>query len=260
MPIVVVFEGGMGAQIVQSAVYFSMKATGHIVYADMSYFDSPKNLALVGNSGEIIYRPWQLEPFGLFTDSFDVSPGLTSKNADIIKDGERMLAIALNALAQPEIQRNFAILDDLSDVLAGNIPESFLCMHLRRGDYVNVASHLLVADDEFLGLIRKFSRLVENVVVISDSPIESDFRKTISPNFKKVFFLDNIDAFTSHRIMRKAMVLICSNSTFSLTAAALNSDALAIIPKHWFEGKISYIEAPIHSRCFFQIIKNNIDL
>jgi hypothetical protein len=55
--------------------------------------------------------------------------------------------------------------------------------------------------------------------------------------------------------MRNARILICSNSTFSLTAATLNPSALVIIPKRWFAEKDHAIEAPIHALCTFQIMK-----
>ena len=56
--------------------------------------------------------------------------------------------------------------------------------------------------------------------------------------------------------MRSARILICSNSQFSLIAAALNPEALVLIPKHWFGDGDRHIEAPIHSRCLFEIMEN----
>jgi hypothetical protein len=139
--------------------------------------------------------------------------------------------------------------------MLGDFPENFLCVHVRRGDYVNVASHL-VADNEFLGIVRKFSGLVSKAVVLSDSPIGPDFRGALASYFAEVSFLDDIDPDAAHRIMRGARILICSNSSFSLTAAALNPKALVVIPKQWMGGKHRQIEAPIQSRCLFQILEN----
>jgi hypothetical protein len=117
-----------------------------------------------------------------------------------------------------------------------------------------VASHL-IQDTEFISLINKFSGLVKHAVILSDSPIKQDFRDAVFPSFASVFFLDNIDPYSSHRVMRNARILICSNSTFSLTAATLNPSALVIIPKRWFAEKDHAIEAPIHALCTFQIMK-----
>lgn len=253
-PTIVTFTGGMGAQIISAAAYFSMKNAGRTVYADLSYFDKPESVAVVGKTGDCSHWSWQLEPFGLSPASFDTSSDLTKRNADILQDGSQKLDLGLKALAQPDVQMFFGIPVGVSDVLPTKYVEGFLCMHVRRGDYVNVASHL-VADGEFIGLARKFSGLVNCAVVISDSPIGPDFRNAVASYFKEVSFMDNTDAYTAHRIMRSARILICSNSQFSLIAAALNPNALALIPKQWFGDGDRYIETSIHARCTFQIMK-----
>lgn len=254
LPTVIVFAGGMGAQIIQASVYFSMKKTGHPVYADLSYFDTAARIAVVGKAGELTHWFWQLEPFGLPQSTFETSSKLNKKNADILLDGPRMMKLGLKALAQPDIQKIFKEVSDINKVLPKDVSGNFLCLHVRRGDFVNVASHL-VSDGEFISLVRRFSGLINNVVILSDSPIEPDFRGTISSYFKKALFLDNIDPYTSHQIMRSARILICSNSTFSLTAAALNPNALIVVPKQWYGEKDRAVEAPIHARCAFQIME-----
>jgi len=258
LPTVVVFAGGMGTQIFQAAVYFSMKSAGHTVYADLSYFDTEARIAETGKAGQLTHWFWQLDQFGLPKASFDRAPAYNKHDADVLRDGPRMGELALKALAQPDIRGLFKDAGNVRDTLPEDVLSGFLCIHIRRGDYVNVASHL-ISDEEFISLIRKFSGLINNAVILSDSPIESNFRNTVSPFFKTTLFLDNIDAYASHRIMRNARILICSNSTFSLTAAALNPNALVFIPKQWVGGKNRHIdEAPLHSRCQFQILENNI--
>lgn len=254
IPTVVVFAGGMGTQIIQAAVYFSMKQAGHPVYADLSYFDTESRMAEVGKAGQLTHWFWQLEQFGLSQASFEQAPALDKRNADILRDGPRMLELGLEALAQPDIQKHFKDATSVTDILPEEILSGFLCIHIRRGDYVNVASHL-ISDEEFIGLVKKFSGLTSHAVILSDSPIDPDFRSAVSPFFKTAMFLDNIDPYASHRIMRSARILICSNSTFSLTAAALNPSALVIIPKQWYGEKDREAEAPIHARCSFQIME-----
>ena len=166
-----------------------------------------------------------------------------------------MLKLGLDGLAQGDIQDIFKVPAGVTDILPAKSADRFLCIHMRRGDFVNVASHL-IADNEFLGLARKFSGLIRSVVVVSDSPIGSDFRGAVSSFFKEVLFLDDIGAFDAHRIMRSASILVCSNSTFSLTAAALNPDALVVVPKQWYGGKHRVMETAINLRCSFQIMEN----
>jgi hypothetical protein len=254
-PTVVVFAGGMGTQIISAAVYFSIKHAGHPVFADVSYFRVPEKLAVAGNAGQLTHWGWQLDPFGLPREAFETRDGLTERNAEMLFDGPRKVELSLEAIARPEIQSLFKIPVGVDDILPAGFSDRFLCMHVRRGDYVNVASHL-IADGEFVRLAGKFAGLARHVVVISDSPIDSDFQSAVSQLFKEVLFLDDIDAFAAHRIMRNASILICSNSTFSLTAAVLNSRALAIVPKQWAGGDDRQVEAAIRSRCSFQIMEN----
>jgi hypothetical protein len=254
LPVSVVFAGGMGTQIIQAATYFALKNSGRRVYADLTYFDRESKMATPGNPGQPTHWFWQLDPFGLPKSSFDQTTGLNKKNADILPDGPRMMEIGLKALEQPEIQKIFKDVADVRTVLEEEVRSGFLCLHIRRGDYVNVASHL-ISDAEFISLAKKFSGLVNHAVILSDSPIGPEFRNALSALFKKTQFLDNIDPYTSHQIMRSARVLVCSNSTFSLTAAALNPDIFTLVPKKWYSEKDSAVEAPIHARSTFELMR-----
>jgi len=252
---VVTFTGGMGAQIISAAIYFLLRSEGQTVYADLSYFDKPECVATIGKSGEVSHWPWQLEPFGLTSVSFEIASGQAKRNVETVKDGSQKMALGLKALRQPEVQKHFAITADVDDILSAGFSSGYLCIHIRRGDYVNVASHL-IADIEFIELASKFSGLVRNIVVVSDSPIDESFREAIATGYEQVVFRDNIDAFTTHRIMRNARILICSNSQFSLIAALLNPQALVVLPKQWFGENDRAIEAPIHEACGFQILNS----
>jgi len=253
--VVVTFTGGMGAQIISAATYFSLKNEGHAVYADFSYFDGAERVASAGRVGEVSHWPWQLQPFGLMRSSFETFTGQSKRGIDLIEDGSRKIAVGMKALRQPEVQRHFAIAMGVDDILPAGFSSGYICIHVRRGDYVNVASHL-VADDEFIGLAGKFTGLVKHLAVVSDSPIGEPFRQTASSGYEQAVFMDSIDAFTAHRIMRNARILICSNSQFSLIAALLNPQALVVLPKHWFGKNDRAIEAPIHEACSFQILNS----
>jgi Glycosyl transferase family 11 len=254
LPVVIVFAGGMGTQILQAATYFYYKNQGLQVFADLSYFDRPLNLAKEGEVGQLTHWHWQLDQYNLQKNTFDISPCFKKGASDVIVDGQRMLEIGLSALVDPDINKKFQCDVAIESILNGIAKNSYLCLHIRRGDYVNVASHL-ISDNDFLVLIKKFSKLTSSLVTISDSVIQNEFRRQASTLFENVLFLDNIDAYESHQIMRHARILVCSNSTFSLTAAALNSQALIVLPKKWFGDKDRHIEIPIHNRCLFQLMK-----
>jgi hypothetical protein len=241
---IITFTGGMGAQIISAAIYFRLKCLGADVYADLSYFKKPEEVAIAGNNGQCSHWGWALDKFDLWPDTFDTEPDLTNKEIVFLKDSPEKLRLSLEALAQPEVRKQFFIsapLDNLKLIIA---PGPFVCIHIRRGDYLNVASHV-IPDHQFKSIIKMCSTLIKNAVIISDSLLEDSFKNEVSPYFDQISFLDKIDAFTSHCAMRAAKILVCSNSQFSLVAAALNPDAFTIVPKHWFgEGNSNY-EVPI---------------
>jgi hypothetical protein len=251
---VVVFAGGMGTQIIQAAVYFSLKQAGEPVLADLSYFDTEARMSQVGEKGRATHWFWQLDQYGLTRDSFHSANDDEKKQSYMLRDGPEMMELGMLALAAPRIQERFAPRDVAALQLPAVAGEAFLCIHVRRGDYVNVASHL-VSDDEFLQLGQKFSGLVEHAALLSDSPFEADFKQKMGQLFKSVSYLDQLDPYSSHWLMRQARILVCSNSTYSLTAALLNPKALVVLPKRWFGPNDQAIEVPIQELCSFQVMR-----
>ena len=252
LPLVVEFAGGMGAQIISAAIYFSMKYSAHPVYADFAYFRQPERIAEVGKAGMLTHWGWKLDLFGLYPSMFEVDATLNPRNARYLTDGQEKIEIALRALSQQDIRDYFKVTPRFDDVLPGWNNTKYLCIHVRRGDYLNVASHL-VNDEKFVAMARKLSRLVERAVILSESTLSEGLRSAFTGAFKEVRVMDPTDAASAHRIMRHAHVLIGSNSQFSLVAAALNTDALTFVPTQWFDGSDRLIERPVHARCNFEV-------
>jgi len=256
-PVVVTFTGGMGAQIISAAIYFLLKQEGRKVFADMSYFEKSAHIATEGTAGDISHWDWQLHSFSLFPESFDAMQKLHRSRYKIIKDGENKSSLGIKALSNESIRQKFTDKESMKDILPERFLPNYLCIHVRRGDYVNVASYL-VDDEDFLELANKISGLVDSVVIVSDSMIPDAFREQICGVFKNALFLDNVDAVTTHRVMRNARVLICSNSQFSLVAALLNRRALVFLPKKWFGNKSQKkLTEPLNALCDFQVLKSD---
>jgi hypothetical protein len=253
--IVVTFTGGMGAQVISAAIYFLLRNEGRKVYADLSYFEQSSHVAVEGNPGDISHWDWQLQSFGLFPESFERLPKIHRSKYKLIQDGKEKSALGLKALGMASIQKYFLEEKSLEDILPQEFIPNYLCIHVRRGDYVNVASYL-VDDVMFIELANKIAGLVSCVVIVSDSAINESFRKAICNVYQKAIFLDEVDAITAHRIMRNARVLICSNSQFSLIAALLNKRALVFLPKTWFGKGNAELEVPINELCSFQILRS----
>ena len=253
-PVIVVFAGGMGTQILQAANYFALRTSGHAVWADLSYFDTQARMAQEGEKGKATHWFWQLDQYGLGRDRFETASPDDLRGARLLRDGPEMMRRGLQSLGRPEIRQFFLPTDAAAFDLPPVASQPFLCIHVRRGDYVNVASHL-VSDDEFLELGHKFSGLIENAVLLSDSPFSEEFKARMGQLFCSVNYLDRLDPYASHWLMRQARILVCSNSTYSLTAAMLNPEALVVMPKHWFGENDQAIEAPIQDLCRFQIMR-----
>lgn len=255
-PVVVTFTGGMGAQVISAAIYFLLRDEGRKVYADLSYFEQASHVAVEGNAGDVSHWDWQLQSFGLFPESFERLPTIHRSKYKVIQDGKEKSALGMKALGMASIQKYFLQEESLEDILPQEFIPNYLCIHVRRGDYVNVASYL-VDDEMFIELANKMAGLVSCVVIVSDSAITDSFRKAICNVYQKAIFLDEVDAVTAHRIMRNARILICSNSQFSLIAALLNKRALVFLPKKWFGDKYQELAAPINELCSFQILSSN---
>jgi hypothetical protein len=254
-PVVVTFSGGMGAQIISAAIYFKLKKEGREVYADMSYFEKSPHVAVEGSKGDISYWGWQLQAFDLLPESFDNLPNLHRSKYKVILDGEEKVSLGIKSLSMTSVQEHFEVKQPITDIVPGDFLPNYLCIHVRRGDYVNVASHM-VSDEEFLDLANKVSGLVNSVVIVSDSMIPDSFRRRVCGIYKDALFLDKVDAVDAHRVMRNARVLICSNSQFSLVAAILNKRAFTFLPTKWFGDKNHSITKPINDLCNFQVLKS----
>lgn len=250
-PFVVTFSGGMGAQIISAAIYFMLEKEKATVFADLSYFDIKENVAQEGVKGQVSQWGWQLGIFGLSISSFKTNKNLDNRNSNYIIDGIEKTALGMRAFNISEIHSRFELLGDIASDI--DLSVKYLCIHIRRGDYLNVASHIISGDD-FVKVAKRLSGLVERVVVISDSIIDAKIRNEISQYFEHSDFFDDISANRAHVLMRKAAIIVCSNSQFSLVAAILNTSALVLIPSRWFGGNDRILEGPLLERCKFQLL------
>lgn len=257
--IFVTFTGGLGAQIFSAAIYFHLKNQGRAVYADLSYFNQPAKTATVGNKGEISLWGYELDAYNLPSNEFSakqIKKTFFKKNMpEIITDGARKVQLAIAALQQNEIKKIFPIpqniVEECQQITAGN---DYLCIHIRRGDYVNVASHL-VNDMDFVNLAKPIASFVKHAVVISDSEVSNIVSNQLKALYPNCSIIVGGDLHVAHALIRRAKYLICSNSQFSLSAALLNEVGQQIfLPTQWFGDNESNIQIPINTLCRFQIL------
>jgi Glycosyl transferase family 11 len=255
----VTFSGGLGAQIFSAAIYFSLQSKGRTIFADLSYFNQPAKTAIVGNKGEVSQWTYELSEYGLPLQAFATKPikkAFFKRNMpEIIADGARKVELAIEAIRQREIKDRFPIpqniIKECQQITGSN---DYLCIHIRRGDYVNVASHL-VDDLDFVNLAKSISSFVTHAVVISDSEVSNIVSDKLNALFPNWSIIVGGNLHVAHALIRGAKYLICSNSQFSLSAALLNENGQQIfLPTQWFGDVDTDIQIPINALCRFQIL------
>jgi hypothetical protein len=257
-PVVISFTGGMGAQIISAAIYFDLQDQGYDVYACFRYFDEKPS-----SPNRYSVWEWQLQCFGLSKSDFKQynikSPSLIK--ATYIKDGLKKTSLALQALNKQHIKSVFSKYTEpfkieVSALLlsAPALTGGYACIHIRRGDYLKVASHL-VPDEHFLDLASKIPKTITKIVVVSDSEIAEGFKLSLKQRFSTPIFYESssIDFAICHYLMTHSDFLICSNSQFSWTAGKL-AGGLVLVPKKWFGGEGNTMERLILRESHFLTI------
>lgn len=257
--VIVTFTGGLGAQILSAAIYFDLQAQGRKIFADMAYFDQAARTATPGNKGEISHWDYELGIYDLPLSGFATRKTEKSffrrDKSVIISDGADKLRLSIAALRKLSVKEHFpvspVILEECRRIAAD---KEYLCIHVRRGDYVNVSSHL-VDDMDFVQMARSLSRFVPAVVVISDSEVSGVIKESLLGLFAHRSFVIGGSLHVAHALIRQAKYLICSNSQFSLSAALLNEVGQQIfLPTKWYGEGESNLQLPINELCRFQIL------
>jgi hypothetical protein len=262
--LIISFTGGMGAQILSAAILFYLKSKGYSVKADLNYFKRDLHVAKTGKKGEISHWDWQLDDYDLTIEKIkNYDEHGRYKNLDVLylPDGPLKSRLAMQALRDIEVKKQFKM--PQIDKILPSCPEvqlffgshqPYICIHIRRGDYLNVASHM-VPDDDFVKLAEKFKHLVDSVVIVSDSLLGEDFKNQLRRQYRQVMILDgsSVNPFVTHCVMRNSNILVCSNSQYSLTAGALN-DGLVIIPKVWLGAGHEELKAEIEKLYDFAVL------
>jgi hypothetical protein len=135
------------------------------------------------------------------------------------------------------------VFDFLQEVTKSKDLEFFGAVHIRRGDYLKVASKV-IDFDEYLFLLKDIQGLIPgHLLIISDSQLQENEKETLDElfgNSHNLVFLDDphLDPYLIHCILREADLLVTSNSTYSFSAALLGkSGQLAFSPVNFHSGR-----------------------
>lgn len=238
------FEGGLGAQIFSYLEYLD-SCDGFIgeqtaVKCDFSYFDQASGFKKDG----LRIGPWLLGYYGIDKASLEskakrnssihrkIRAGVGDKSVQVRIGNIQTLAkryqdrfnttMNVHLFAQKRIGLKESDYDQALGVY------NCCAIHIRRGDYLQVASHI-VSDSDYFSLIMKIKTLIpENVVLFSDSVIESSQKERWEEILKgkNVFFCvgNEYEEIEVHNFMRKVRVLVTGNSIFSLSAGLLSKN------------------------------------
>ena len=267
---VVPIGGGLGAQILAVALIDFLRDRARKnntaePFIDLSYFSiSPSTF-----SGLSIYG-WQLDYYGIPKREFEGVPHprkpkwihkLSRSAPKWLYDGslerQELLMMVLSEaptqifsrfpISEPDLKKTADLLSDLGS--------DHCVVHLRRGDYLNVASHI-VADQDLLPILGGLIQTgIKNLLFISDSEVNHDFFRRHLPSTIRQECVVGGDLYLSHALMRRAKVLITSNSQFSLSAALLNPQGLRLMPRVWFSGRHANLNEYLFKLSDWLIIK-----
>jgi hypothetical protein len=261
---IITFTGGLGAQILSASIYYYFRDIGEEIYADLNYFKQPESKAIIGTNAPSHWK-YELGEYGIPIDQFETKKYYRFlkylNRYDVIPDGAEKIRLALMALHNPKIKKLFEIPEQIiyecNDIIHNY---NYLCIHIRRGDYLNVASRL-VGENEYIDLAKSFADLVRQVIIISDSEPSVQFKNNLKIHFNNnCSYVIGGNVHVAHALMRKSKYLICSNSQYSLSAALLNDVAAQVfIPTNWFGNIHSDIQTELNKLCCFQICKGEIE-
>jgi len=240
----VYIEGGLGSQILGVISFWERQEKYGVAVArcDLSYFSSPNRESLWN---------WELDNYQISENELRRFESKSVKNMLCMKS-DFLSEIELNSSYWIEVRKKYLnqfhfdpepVNAFIMGLTNSNDSKSYGAVHIRRGDYLKIASKV-IAFDEYLVLLRAIKELIpRDLLVVSDSQLQEKEKETLEKHFGQshnLFFLDDpqLDSFLVHCILRQADVLVTSNSTFSFSAALLGqSGQRAFSPINFHSGQ-----------------------
>jgi hypothetical protein len=252
-----VIAGGLGAQILNYGLFKYFKKKNLPVSLDLSYFDIESSKAVKGRLGSVSHWSWELNTYGVNFQS--LRDNNETNGGPCLGDGPLKTKYILQAFQNDDLKKyfNFIYNDRLTykfrrSILKG---DPYLCIHARRGDYLNIGFHLISGNDLEV-IADKFKKIFKQCVLLSDTTVKkSEYKKLRKYYNNRFHILDREpDPKFAHSIMRNSSLLICSNSQFSLSASLL-SNGVRLVPKKWFGRSHKKLNTTLQSIFDFGVVK-----
>ena len=266
------FEGGLGSQLLAYIEYENKKKIFESqANADTSYFTEDR--VFTHESGLVHWR-WRLNHYGITLQRFNEEKPAMQEKTSLRRptNQERQKFCLSNNIfsVSSEILYQLPVkstpLERSEIFFAGVETSEYGVVHIRKGDYLKVASRVINVSEVIRTLEILKNELPPTLVFVSDgeiSEIEKNQIKKAIDGYKSttsVKFYDStypvIDETLVHDLMRCAQLLITSNSTFSLSAGLLNvrSDKRVLIPISFFGESDQELNAIFRNLATFAIM------
>jgi hypothetical protein len=221
----VYIEGGLGSQIIPYLQYKYLVDRGTEVYADVSYFEINENIKYKKKIAD--HWSYRLDRYGVDLYRLKLRPSSDVSNVRDFSDWNRdfwqWCRVHGSSLLPVDIKKLNFLLHEL-DITAG---EDYSVVHVRKGDYLRVASRV-ITDDMWFTLVKNLlSVFTKRLLIVSDGLISVEIKNELIQLSKeaniRVQFLEATkhDECDLHDLIRMAKTIVTSNSTFSFTAGLL---------------------------------------
>jgi len=239
-------EGGLGSQLIGAFSYYFFSSTSEYskVLVDDSYFD----ITDPSKSSDLSFWNWELDRYGLQRLNFSRPRGISKVVCKFLKPIEFKADVDFWYFVKSNLKSKFPIDRKSVNVFLENsqVLSDYGCLHIRRGDYVRVASKL-ISHEEYLSLLAKITDcLPVQMIVFSDELILEEWKVKYRHSLgEKTIFItdDSLEPGLIHDVMRLSKVLITANSTFSFTAGILaDSNSVVYSPINFYGPEQSNME------------------
>jgi hypothetical protein len=235
-------EGGLGSQILGMISFYNQQDRYgyNAARCDLSYFNHQDRADL---------WEWNLHNFGIELEElrkFESRSKLSLLKAkrDFVTDLEITQEYWKNSRAK---YLNRFPLDELKlqiflqKVAKKSNLQNYGAIHIRRGDYLKVASKV-IGLDEYVAFLKNIRNILPNLsFIITDSALTPEEKQELSEAVGigcEVVFLDGPghDPFILHCLMRNSQLLVTANSTFSFSAGLLGKQGQVVFSPLEFHG------------------------
>jgi hypothetical protein len=233
------FEGGLGSQLLAYILFEHRSQNNKKVLCDLTYFKDVQSDSHTLN--KVSLWSYKLSHYKIAMNDL---PNQIKKSRVKVKPKflpidflgiDKFLLNKVKSKVKSDLN-NLSLYLEKFDI---KLEDSYGVIHIRKGDYLFVASHL-ISETQVIGLLSKIGDLLpKELFIASDGLVDNkllDWLKENKPS-QKVFVVEkDIDTFLLHDLMRNSRVLVTANSTFSFSAALLSSDkTISFIPQIFYQ-------------------------